>query len=43
MTGNVENTDGSRKEIKTINDIGSQARSKYFPSVSVVQQSSNAQ
>jgi len=32
MTGNVDNSDGARKEIPQINDMGHQARSKYFPS-----------
>ena len=32
MIGNVETSDGPRKEIPQINEIGSQPRSKYFPS-----------
>ena len=32
MTGNVDNSEGIRKEIPQINETGNQARSKYFPS-----------
>ena len=39
MNANVDNSDGGRKEIPQINEIGNQARSKYFPSHSIVSQS----